>query len=175
MGILSGNPKDEPLHVGEVFSIWSYLAAGKGLLAGYEIYYNHAGDQDLKNVIQDIIENKVKPEIQELETLLKGEGVELPPAPPGRAKAEVSEIPTGARFNDNEIAMSIAKDLVTNLMACSTIMGQSIREDIGLLFKQYHDKCAQYGLVILRMQKEKGWLIHPPLHLKRPEKAGVTS
>ena len=25
MGILSGNPQNEPLHYGEVFDIWSYL------------------------------------------------------------------------------------------------------------------------------------------------------
>jgi len=27
MGILGGNPKDEPLHYGEVFSVWSSLMA----------------------------------------------------------------------------------------------------------------------------------------------------
>ena len=27
MGILSGNPQNEPLHYGEVFDIWSYLLA----------------------------------------------------------------------------------------------------------------------------------------------------
>lgn len=36
MGILSGNPKKEPLHYGEVFGTWSYLLAAKGLIAGYQ-------------------------------------------------------------------------------------------------------------------------------------------
>ena len=30
MGILSGNPTDEPMHYGEVFGTWSFLTVGKG-------------------------------------------------------------------------------------------------------------------------------------------------
>ena len=30
MGILSGNPQNEPLHYGEVFDIWSYLLVATG-------------------------------------------------------------------------------------------------------------------------------------------------
>lgn len=48
MGILTGNPKDEPLHYGEVFNIWTSLAAGYSMIAGYQTFYNHAGDHDLK-------------------------------------------------------------------------------------------------------------------------------
>ena len=36
MGILSGNPTDEPLHYGKVFGTWSFLTA-KGLVAFYLI------------------------------------------------------------------------------------------------------------------------------------------
>jgi len=36
MGILSGNPKDEPLHYGEVFSVWSGLVADYGMIAGFK-------------------------------------------------------------------------------------------------------------------------------------------
>ncbi|MED2972444.1 hypothetical protein P4361_09410 [Fictibacillus sp. B-59209] len=36
MGILSGNPQNEPMHYGEVFSMWTYLAGNKGYVAGYE-------------------------------------------------------------------------------------------------------------------------------------------
>ena len=33
MGILSGNPKEEPLHYGEVFDLWSSVLAGNGMIA----------------------------------------------------------------------------------------------------------------------------------------------
>lgn len=33
MGILSGNPKNEPLHYGEVFGIWSFLFTSQACVA----------------------------------------------------------------------------------------------------------------------------------------------
>ena len=48
MGILSGNPTDEPMHYGEVFSTWSFLLTAKGAIAGYQTHLNHAGDEDLQ-------------------------------------------------------------------------------------------------------------------------------
>ena len=49
MGILSGNPQNEPLHYGEVFDIWSYLLAAQGAIASHQVFMNHTGDEDLKN------------------------------------------------------------------------------------------------------------------------------
>ena len=49
MGILSGNPKDEPMHYGEIFSVWETSMLAKGMVSCYEAYLNHAGDKDLKN------------------------------------------------------------------------------------------------------------------------------
>ncbi len=37
MGILSGNPKEEPMHYGEIFGVWSYLQTTKGFVAGYPV------------------------------------------------------------------------------------------------------------------------------------------
>ncbi|SFK48357.1 Protein of unknown function [Brevibacillus centrosporus] len=54
MGILSGNPQNEPMHYGEVFGIWSYLSTTKGLLVGYQTFINHTGDKDLKNFLEDL-------------------------------------------------------------------------------------------------------------------------
>ncbi|PCK72343.1 hypothetical protein PL1_2740 [Paenibacillus larvae subsp. larvae B-3650] len=45
-------------------------------------------------------------------------------------------------------------------------MGTSIREDIGALFAKYHTTKAALALRILKMSKEKGWLIPPPLQVK---------
>lgn len=54
MGILTGNPKDEPLHYGEVFNIWTSLATGYSMIAGYQTFYNHAGDQELKKLLKTL-------------------------------------------------------------------------------------------------------------------------
>ena len=56
MGVLSGNPKEEPLHYGEVFNIWSNLAGNNGLIAAYQTFINHTGDEDLKKILEDLIQ-----------------------------------------------------------------------------------------------------------------------
>lgn len=172
MGILSGNPQNEPMHYGEVFTVWTYLSSAKALVAGYQTFINHTGDGDLRNFLQDCIQTK-KQEITQVENLLKANGVGLPPSPPERPIANLESIPAGARFMDQEVATSVSRDIAAGLVACSQIIGQSIREDIAAMFAQFHASKAQFGLRLLRIMKEKGWLVPPPLHMNTPELAHV--
>lgn len=165
MGILSGNQKEEPMHYGEVYLTWVHLTAAKACVASYETILNHAGDDDLKKLMEDIIDNGTKPEIEEIERLLKENGVGMPPTPPERPKACLENIPPGARFLDPEIANMLAVDLGAGLISCSTVMSQCIREDIAMMYGQFHLKKAQYAAKTLRLLKEKGWLVPPPLHI----------
>lgn len=169
MGILSGNPQNEPMHYGEVFGVWSYLTVAKGLYAGYQTFSNHTGDNDLKKLLEETMQG-LKQEINQTEELLKVNGVGLPPSPPDRPAADLESIPVGARFADPEISAAVSMDIAAGLVACSQIMGQAIREDIGLLFGQFHMAKAQLGAKFLKLNKEKGWLVPPPLHLQTPDK-----
>ncbi|MGN7476517.1 DUF3231 family protein [Solibacillus silvestris] len=164
MGILSGNYKEEPLHYGEVFTIWSNIAGNNGLVAAYQTFMNHAGDQDLKKVLEDLIQC-MKDENKQLEKILKVNGIALPPAPPERPIAKLEEIPPGARFNDPEISAAISLDISASLVAFSKAMGMSIREDIAMMYGQFHMSKAQLGAKVLKLNKAKGWLIPPPLHI----------
>ncbi|WP_254778543.1 MULTISPECIES: DUF3231 family protein [unclassified Bacillus (in: firmicutes)] len=169
MGILSGNPQNEPLHYGEVFGAWSYLLAGKAMVAGYQTLLNHTGDGDLKKLLEDVIDAG-KTEAHQLEELLKANGVGLPPTPPDRPAADLESIPVGARFADPEVSAAVSADLAAGLVTCSQIIGQSIREDVAAMFGQFHLAKAQLGAKFLKLNKEKGWLIPPPLHLQKTEK-----
>jgi hypothetical protein len=171
MGILSGNPQNEPMHYGEVSGAWSYLMAAQGMIAGYQVLINHTGDEDLKSFLEDVIKNGIRPEVQQLQELLKANGIALPPAPPERPSATIESIPAGARINDPEVAAKVSADIAAGLVACSTIMGISIREDIAAMFGQFHMKKAQLGATLLKLNKEKGWLIPPPLHVQQSEQA----
>jgi hypothetical protein len=168
MGILSGNPKNEPMHYGEIFSVWSVSMLAKGMVSCYEAYLNHAGDKDLKKILKDLLD-QAKLEIKECDELLTDNGITPAPALPERPPVKLEDIPAGARFTDPEIAAKIAADTSLGLVSCSQIMGQSIREDIGALFAKYHLTKTALGVRILQMNKEKGWLIPPPLQIKRPE------
>lgn len=77
MGILSGNPKNEPLHYGEVFGIWSFLFTSQACVAAYQTMLNHAGDGDLKELIHEAI-TASQEEMKEVAELLKENGVGLP-------------------------------------------------------------------------------------------------
>ncbi|MDL4842961.1 DUF3231 family protein [Aquibacillus rhizosphaerae] len=163
MGILSGNPTDEPMHYGEVFSTWSFLMTAQDAIAGYQTKLNHAGDEDLQKLIEESI-HQCQQESKQIETLLKDNGIGLPPAPPERPKACVDDIPAGARFQDPEIAAALSAANAAGLVGCSTVIGQCIREDIAMMFSQFHTQKATLGAKLLRLNKEKGWLIPPPLH-----------
>ena len=168
MGILSGNPQNEPMHYGEVFGTWTYLTVEKGLHAGYQVFANHTGDNDLKKLIEEALQG-LKQEISQTEELLKANGVGLPPSPPDRPTADLESIPVGARFTDPEISAAISKDIAAGLVTCSQIIGQCIREDVALMFGQFHIAKALLGGKFLKLNKEKGWLIPPPLHLQVPK------
>jgi hypothetical protein len=168
MGILSGNPKHEPMHYGEVYSLWSFLMVSKSAVAGYQTHLNHAGDEDLHKLLEEAM-TLCQQEMEQVEELLKEHGVGLPPTPPERPKACLEDIPVGARFMDPEIAAALSMDVSAGLVSCSTIMGQAIREDIAAMFGQFHIQKATLGLKVLRLNKEKGWLIVPPLHHHKAE------
>ncbi|CDQ20587.1 DUF3231 family protein [Halobacillus karajensis] len=163
MGILSDNQQKEPLHYGEVFSLWSYLSAAKGYDASYQTMYNHAGDKDLKRILEELVQG-IKQESEEIEEVLKINGVVLPPSPPERSIANSEDIPAGAKLNDPEISAAITMNIAQGLVACSQAIGQSTREDIAMLFGKFHMNKTQAGSKILRLNKEKGWLVVPPLH-----------
>ncbi|NHN31212.1 DUF3231 family protein [Paenibacillus agricola] len=168
MGILSGNPKDEPMHYGEIYAVWQFSAAAKGCISMNRAFLNHAGDKDLKKILAAIID-QAELEISECDTMLTHNGFTPSPSLPARPEVKLEEIPLGARFTDQEIATIIAADTSVGLVACSQIMGSSIREDIIALFTKYHMTKGTIGLKILKMSKDKGWLVPPPLQVKRPD------
>ncbi|MES1041603.1 DUF3231 family protein [Peribacillus simplex] len=155
MGILSGNPKEEPMHYGELFGTWSYLTTTKGLIACHPTMLNHTGDKDFHTLLVEVI-NQGKQELDQLESLL-----------PERPKANLEDIPVGARLQDPEISASVTIDINAGLVACSQIRGQCIREDIAQMFAQFHTNKAALGADFLRLNKEKGWLVPPPLHINK--------
>ncbi len=136
------------------------------MIAAYQTFINHIGDEDLKKLVQDGIEG-MKEENRQVEELLKENGIGLPPAPPERPVAHLEDIPLVARLNDPEIAAAVSKDVAEGLVAASTMIGQCIREDIAAMYGQFHMAKAQFGAKMLKLNKTKGWLVPPPLQLKQ--------
>lgn len=114
-----------------------------------------AGDEDLKKLLKEAIEGGQQ-EIKQIETLLNANGIGLPPSLPERPDACLDDISVGARFIDPEIAAMFGTNIVAGLVSCSGIIGQSIREDIAMMFEQIHVQKATLGAKVLRLNKEKG-------------------
>ncbi|WP_020614977.1 DUF3231 family protein [Paenibacillus daejeonensis] len=168
MGILSGNPKEEPLHYGEIFEIWTMSTAAKGVLSSYETFLNHAGDEDLKDILHDLIQ-QANEDIKNCDKLLMDAELIPPPGMPSKPKARLEDIPLGARFSDAEIAATISAGNAAGLVFCSHGMGISIREDVGAMFTKCHALKTGLGVRLLKMMKEKSWLVPPPLHMHKAE------
>ncbi|MGG1550220.1 DUF3231 family protein [Paenibacillus ferrarius] len=168
MGILSGNQKDEPLHYGEIYALWQLSMAAKGCISVNRAYQYHAGDKDLKKLINDVID-QAELEASESDAILTSNGIVPPPSLPDRPETKLEDIPVGVKFSDQELASMIWADNSVSLVACSQNMVASTREDVGALFAKYNATKAALGLRLLKMNKEKGWLIPPPLQIKRPE------
>lgn len=166
MGIMNDNPKNEPLHYGEVVGLWAYVAANNGLVSMYEAFVNHAGDKELIGVLEDAIK-MMKSENTAVEKILKENGITPPPALPSRGKASSEDLPVGARFSDLEIAAILGVNAGQGLVSCSEVMGQCSREDVAAHFARFHADRAAAGAKLLRLTKQKGWLMTPPLHQQK--------
>ena len=162
MGVMDGNPKKEPMHYGEVIGVWAFIGANNGLISGYEAFVNHAADDDLKKLLDEAIKT-MKSEVKELESLLQENGITPPPSLPGRGKANAEDIPAGARFMDPEISAAMSINVGQGMVSISQVMGQCLREDIAMMFGKYLKDKILFGAKLLRMNKEKGWIVPPPL------------
>lgn len=166
MGILAGNSKNEPLHYGEVIGCWAFVGANKGLISGYEAFLSHTGDKELARLIEEAIET-MKSENKQIEKVLVANGVTPPPTLPERPRSNPDDIPAGARMMDAEVSGAVSINVGQALVSCSQVMGQCLREDIAMMFGKFHVEKAMFGLKLLRLNKEKGWIIPPPLHIDK--------
>ncbi|MCR8863924.1 DUF3231 family protein [Priestia megaterium] len=92
------------------------------------------------------------------------EGILLPEIPATNPKSDPNSIPLGAKATDSEIANLISVKVASNIVMCSTNMGQSIRTDIGLMWLKFHTEKVILGSKVKSLMQQKGWLKIPPYY-----------
>ncbi|WP_143595216.1 DUF3231 family protein, partial [Terribacillus saccharophilus] len=152
----------------EVYGLWTFVLTGNKMIANHQMLLNHVGDDDLKKLIGEAIDG-AQAEVKQVSEILKANGIALPPAAPEPPKVDLESIPVGARFIDPDVAATASAATAAGLVSCSAMMGQSIREDVGMMFGQFHTNKAMLGAKFLKLLKEKGWLIPPPLHQNKED------
>ena len=160
------------MHYGEIYDVWIASTAGKGMLSSLQLNVNHAGDNDLKKLLHDYIDQS-RQEIKDCDELLQANGITPAPSLPERPSVKLEDIPPGARYTDAEIANMLAAGTGVSLTACTQAMSKCTREDIGAMFAKHVAAKTLLANKTLHLLKEKGWLIPPPLQVKRPETVNV--
>jgi len=158
---LSGDKK--PLNVVEVSNLWMFLNICNGTLRNEEVTYNTAEDKELKKILKDAREIH-KSIAEEINELLKDEGISLPQDTPEKPDIVVKNIPDGAKFNDEELANFMSFNLLLGVTYATRGLTESIRTDVGYLFFKVIIRKALLGVTLKDLMEKRSWLRIAPAY-----------
>ncbi|RYD06489.1 hypothetical protein N752_03965 [Desulforamulus aquiferis] len=154
--------KNRPLNILEVSNLWMFLAICNNTLRNEELAYNIAYDKELKALLKDAREIH-KSVAEEINTLLKKEGIPLPQDTPEKPYVpEILNIPEGAKLNDEEIANLISFNLLLGVNYSARGLTESIRPDVGYIFFKVIVKKTLLGAPLKRLMHKRDWLRAAP-------------
>jgi len=156
------DPPSRP-HIGETMGCWLYFTALAEEIPALETCLNTTTNTELLKLVQDS-KNLAESQIDTLKKLMIKEGIPLPEIPATKPKSDPNSIPLGAKATDSEIANLISVKIASNIVMCSTNMGQSIRTDIGLMWLKFHTEKIILGSKVKILMQQKGWLKIPPYY-----------
>jgi hypothetical protein len=156
---LDGEKK--PLNIIEVANLWLYLAICNNTLRNEELAYNVAEDSELKKKLQDARDIH-KAIAEEINKLLKDEGVSLPDDTPEKPLVGRQNIPAGAKLNDEEIANLMSFNLLLGINYASRSLTEAIRPDVGFIFFKVIIRKNALGITLKDLMQKRGWLRNPP-------------
>ncbi|MFA1819241.1 DUF3231 family protein [Virgibacillus oceani] len=150
-----------PLHIGEAYGCWLYIAALHEEIPALEIGLNTTFDKDLTELLQES-KKLGESQLKQLEKYMIDEGVPLGNTSEHKPKADSNSIPPGTKMTDFEIANFISIKIASNIVLASTNMSQSTRSDMGVLWLKFLGEKAQFGFKVKTVMRKRGWLITPP-------------
>lgn len=152
-----------PLHIGEAYHLWYYLAGVDHIIRCEQVAYNTAHDEELKTAVEDLITNIHKPMREELLTFLQSEGVPIPPSTPEKPlNGPFLNIPEGAVLSDEEVANLIAWAIVTGIQIGVRGLTESLRPDVAAMFAKNQIMHLTWSITMKNLMHKKGWIKLPP-------------
>ncbi|NOV01874.1 DUF3231 family protein [Paenibacillus planticolens] len=151
-----------PLNVGEVMNLWFYLTATEQTMRGEQVSFNITEDPELKEKLQDVINNVHRPIFTELTEFLKAEGVPLTEASPDKPVGDFRHIPEGSKLSDEEIASLLSFNLVLGINYGCRGMTEAVRPDVALMFAKFQMKKLTFAITLKDLLMKRGWLKAPP-------------
>lgn len=154
--------KKPPLNVGEVMNLWFYLTATEQTMRGEQVSFNIVQDLQLRDKIEDVINNVHLPIRHELKEFLKKEGVPLPKTTPEKSVGDFRTIPDNAKLSDEEVAHLLSFNIVLGINYACRGLTESVRPDVAALFAKFQMKKLAFSVTLKKLMQEKGWLLAPP-------------
>lgn len=119
-GIFSVYTDDEPqspLHVVEVMNLWMYFTMLTEINRFVEIGLNTTTDDELIEALKNSFHD-CHNQAEEIENILRREGVGLPPTSERKPHTNPHDVPAGAKMTDDEIANGLAAKQVSSIILC---------------------------------------------------------
>lgn len=153
-----------PVHIGEAMNLWFYMSATEQTMRGEQVAYNTVQDQDLRDKLEEVIDQVHKPIREELLEFMKKEGVPLPNATPEKTIGDFRDIPVGAKLSDEETASLLSFNIVLGITYACRGLTESVRPDVGALFAKFLVRKVAFSISLKQMMMKKGWLLVPPAY-----------
>ncbi|MGJ9383819.1 DUF3231 family protein [Salipaludibacillus sp. CF4.18] len=158
--IVDDEPKP-PLNIIEASYSWLYYGIAKEAIAFEEAGLNTTRDDELKGMLNDAIK-LCTDHAQQLEKLMKNEGVTLPPVSESKPKTDNKDIPLGVKLTDEEIANGLALKVLAMSNKSASGVAECVRTDIGVMWLQFFNEVAVFGATLKIKMRKRGWAKYPP-------------
>ncbi|TXK83605.1 DUF3231 family protein [Paenibacillus sp. N3.4] len=151
-----------PLNVGEVMNLWFYLTATEQTMRGEQVSFNITQDLELKEKLQEVINDVHRPIFNELTEFLKAEGVPFSEPSPDKPIGDFRNMPEGSRLSDEEIASLLSFNIVLGMNYACRGLTEAVRPDVAAMFAKFQMKKLIYAITLKDLLLRKGWLKAPP-------------
>lgn len=155
----------EPLHVGEVMHLWSFLQNTELIIRLDQIAYNTTDDPELKEKLKDLIQEVNKPIAHEIKEFLLQEGVPLPKSSAEKPLSGLNQkVHAGIKLTDEEIANLVAYNLVESMRSAVLSITDATRVDVALMFAKFQMMKMNFATTLKPLMENRGWLNEPTYH-----------
>ncbi|WP_058309048.1 DUF3231 family protein [Gracilibacillus massiliensis] len=156
-------PKN-PLHVGEVMNLWTYLTLLEEANRFAEIGLNTTSDDELREAIKHSWDDCDK-QAKKIKELFREEGISLPPTTEPKTNSDPKDIPLGVKLTDDEIANGVVMKLTTAISICGVGLSQSLRTDIGAMWYDFLKTRVKFSAYYMPIMRKRGWIKVPPYYV----------
>lgn len=153
-----------PLHVGEVMNVWAYYTFLDEAKRYSVLAMNHTSDNELAHLLEDIIYGLEDVQISKIKEYMKTNGIPLPDTSAQKSISDPTEIPQGAKMTDVEIANAVALKIASAIVFLSRGIAESVRDDVAMMFTEFHAQKLGYAMKTKKMMVKRGWLKSPPFY-----------